>query len=60
VYFRDMLRRAHQQVDPADKVQPRLNIQDLDEDTLSKILEDLFHITDPEVCARLAECQGIN
>jgi hypothetical protein len=52
VYYRDTMRRSHEQVDPADKVQPRLNLQDMDEEALNKSLKDLFRVTDPEVPRR--------
>ena len=55
VWYRDLMRRAQQQADPADEVQPRLNLEDMDEHALSKSLANLFHITEPEVllCALL-------
>jgi hypothetical protein len=49
VLYRDLMRRAQQQCDPADEVQPRLDVQDMDEEALTKSLKQLFHITDPEV-----------
>lgn len=53
VQSRDLIRRAEQQLedDPADEVQPRLNIEDMDEDTLGSYVSSLFHITDLPVRA---------
>jgi hypothetical protein len=57
VWSRDVMRRAQQQADPADEVQPRLDVQDADADAdeealkLKQSLTGLgwFRVTDPEV-----------
>ena len=53
VWYRDLMRRAQQQADPADEVQPRLSLDDMDEDALTDMLTDLFRVIDPQVLLRV-------
>jgi hypothetical protein len=49
VWFRDLLLMAHRQIDPADEVQPRLNLQDIDENATIQFFKNMFQLTDPKV-----------
>jgi hypothetical protein len=49
VLYRDVMRRAHAQIDPTDEVHPRMNLQDMDDDAFGNSLTGLFHVTDSQV-----------